>query len=389
MPGRRRDLLAAIAVTSMLLAGVAAGCGAEQARGQAAAPALKQIGDFDSPVYAAVAPGARKLLFVVEQPGTIQVLRKGRKLNRPFVDLTDFVLAGGERGLLGLAFDPGYAKNRRFFVYYTDTDGNIRVDQLRRKRHSKTRAALGSRHKVIVVPHPDNANHNGGTLQFGPDGFLYVGTGDGGSAGDPPGNAQNPEALLGKLLRLDPGRRHGYRSPSSNPFADGDGRDEIYALGLRNPYRFTFDRQTGDLWIGDVGQYEWEEVDHVTAEQARGANFGWDRFEGNHEFEGDLTDPPPNYRPPVLEYPSSGPNCAVTGGYVSRDPAVPALLGRYVYADFCAGELRSMDAAAGDPGATDAPVGIDVGAPSGFGEGRRGELYVTSLSGPVYRIVQR
>jgi glucose/arabinose dehydrogenase len=389
MAGLRRDRLAAVAaVAASVLAGAAATLtGSEQARGQASAPSLKQLGEFDSPVYVGDAPGARKLLFVVEQPGTIRVLRKGRRLARPFLDLTDKVLYGGEQGLLGLAFDPGYAKNRRFYVYYVDAEGDIRVDMLRRKRKSPTRADAGSRRRVISVPHPTNANHNGGTVQIGPDGFLYLATGDGGSGGDPPGNAQNTEVLLGKLLRLDPGRRGGYRSPPSNPFADGPGRDEIYARGLRNPYRFTFDSAGGDLWIGDVGQEDWEEIDHTTLEQARGANFGWNLFEGSSEYEGDAANPPPGYRPPVHEYASGGGNCAVTGGYVSRDPAVPALLGRYVYADFCGGTLRSLDPS--DPGATDGPVGIDVEGPSGFGEGRRGELYVASLAGPVYRIVQR
>lgn len=388
MPGRSRDLLATAVAVAALVAGAGAG-GADKAGAQAAAPGLKPIGDFDSPVYVAHAPGARKLLFVVEQPGTVQVLRKGRRLARPFLDLSDEVTYGGEQGLLGIAFDPGYAKNRRFYVYYVDLAGNIRVDGLRRKLHSPTRADAGSRHKVIGIPHPTNANHNGGTVQFGPDGHLYLATGDGGAAGDPPGNAQNPDVLLGKLLRIDPHRRHGYGSPKSNPFAGGPGRNEIYSLGLRNPYRFSFDRATGDLWIGDVGQNSWEEVDHVPLAAARGANFGWDLLEGNHAFEGDPQSPPPDYRPPVLEYSSSGSNCAVTGGYVSRNPALPSLRGRYVYADFCGGELRSLDAGAADPGATDASTGITLDAPSGFGEGPNGELYVTSLSGPVYRIVQR
>ena len=383
-------MLAAIAaMAAAVLAGGALAGDLEQASGQGGAPALKRIGDFEAPVYVAAAPGARKLLFVVEQTGTIEVLRKGRRVAKPFLDLGDKVRCCGEEGLLGLAFDSGYAKNRRFYVYYVDANGDIRVDALRRKRKSSTRADLGSRRRVISIPHPTNSNHNGGTLQTGPDGFLYLGTGDGGSGGDPPGNAQNTEVLLGKLLRLDPGRRRGYRSPASNPFANGPGRDEIYALGLRNPYRFSFDSATGDLWIGDVGQDDWEEIDHTTPAQTQGANFGWNLFEGSHEYEGDTANPPPNYRPPVSEYPSSGSNCAVTGGYVSHDPAVPALLGRYVYADFCGGALRSLDAGAADPGATDAPVGIDVDAVSGFGEGRRGELYVATLSGPVYRIVQR
>jgi glucose/arabinose dehydrogenase len=359
--------------------------GASEARAGGGGLALERVGDFDSPVYLTHAPGSPKLLFVVEQPGTVRVLRKRKTLGRPFLDLTEDVRYGGEEGLLGLAFDPEYASNRRFYVYYVDRNGDIRIDMLRRKRGSKTRANPRSRTRVIVVPHPTHSNHNGGTLEFGRDGYLYIATGDGGSGGDPAGNAQNPEVLLGKLLRIDPGRRGGYRSPPSNPFFDGPGRDEIFALGLRNPYRWSFD---GDaLWIGDVGQNDWEELNHVPGELVRGANFGWDLFEGSHEFEGDAQSPPANYRAPVLEYPSSGGNCAVTGGYVARDRRVPALLGRYVYADFCAGALRSFDPA--DPNGTDAALGLTPGSVSGFGEGARNRLYVVSLDGPVQRLVQR
>ena len=387
MAGRSRELLAiAVAVATLALG---ASLGGGEAAAQGGAPTLDQIGDFDAPVYVENAPGARKLLFVVEQPGTVRVLRKGRVLKRPFLDVTDLVTFEGEQGLLSIAFDPRYAKNRRLFLYYVDNNGDLRVDSIRRKRRNPTRADTGSRRRVIVIPHPVNSNHNGGQLQFGPDGMLYLAPGDGGASGDPPENAQNPEVLLGKLLRIDPKRKRGYRSPDTNPFASGAGRDEIYSTGLRNPYRFSFDSETGDLWIGDVGQNEWEEIDHVSLDDARGANFGWDLFEGNHEFEGDAQSPPPNYRPPVHEYPTSGGNCAVTGGFVSRDPEVPALVGRYLYADFCGGVLRSLDAGAANPSATDAPTGIELSSPSGFGEGARGELYVTSLDGPVYRIVQR
>jgi glucose/arabinose dehydrogenase len=389
MAGRRRDPLAvAGALATLALAMLLGAPGGAGAQGGGAV-ALDRIGEFSSPVYVDAAPGSRKLLFVVEQPGTVRVLRQGHVLNRPFADISDLVTFGGEQGLLSIAFDPKYKQNRRFFLYYVDADGDIRVDSMRRKRHSRTRAAAGSRRKLIAIPHLANSNHNGGQLQFGPDGMLYLGTGDGGSAGDPPENAQNPEALLGKLLRLDPKRKRGYRAPDTNPFVNGPGADEIYSLGLRNPYRFSFDRENGDLWIGDVGQDDWEEIDHVSLDAARGANFGWDLFEGNHEFEGSAQSPPANYHPPVHEYPSTGGNCAVSGGFVSHDPAVPALAGRYVYADYCAGVLRSLEAGSADASSTDAPVGLDVDAPSGFGEGARGELYVTSLNGPVYRLVQR
>jgi glucose/arabinose dehydrogenase len=391
MAGRSssRTWVAVFAAATLAGAGLTA-AGPEPAAGQGATPQLKQIGgEFEAPVHVAAAPGAKKLLFVVEQPGVIRVLRKGRTLKRPFLDLGERVQYGGEEGLLSVAFDPGYAKNRRFFVYYVNDAGDLRVDSFKRKRKSSTRAELRSRRKVIEIPHPVNSNHNGGQLQFGPDGFLYLAPGDGGGGGDPNANAQNPESLLGKLLRIDPRRKRGYSSPASNPFAGGPGRDEIYSLGLRNPYRFSFDSRSGDLWIGDVGQNEWEEIDRASRETARGANFGWNLLEGNHEFEGDAGSPPANYVAPVHEYDRSGGVCAVTGGHVSRDPAVPALEGRYLYADYCVGDIRSLDAGAANPGASDASTGIEVENPSSFGEGLKGEIYVASHAGAVYRIVQR
>jgi glucose/arabinose dehydrogenase len=331
------------------------------------------------------APGARRLLFVVEQAGTVRVIRRGRTLERPFLNISDRVRYGGEQGLLSIAFDPGYERNRRFFVYYVTTGGDIRVDAMRRKKGSATRAESRSRRKVIEIPHPTNENHNGGQLQFGPDGSLFLATGDGGSAGDPRGNAQNRNSLLGKLLRIDPRKRGGYSTPASNPFDGADGRDEIYALGLRNPYRFSFDSKTGDLLIGDVGQSDWEEIDHTGFDAARGANFGWDLFEGDHVFEGD-GNPPANYKPPIHEYATGGGTCAVTGGYVVRDRELAPLRGRYVYADFCGGVIRSLDPYAASPSATDASTGLRVDSPSSFGETRGGRIYVASLSGGVFRI---
>ena len=345
---------------------------------------LAEIGNFDAPVHVAAAPGASKLLFVVEQPGAIRVLRDGNAVDRPFLNIPDRVQYGGEEGLLSIAFHPGYAKNRRFYVYYVNNDGNIQIDGGRTKRKSPTRAEARSLRKVIEIPHPDFSNHNGGQLQFGPDGSLYIGTGDGGSADDPDGNAQNKSSLLGKLLRIDPSKKGGYSTPRSNPFKKGKGKGEIYATGLRNPYRFSFDSATGDIWIGDVGQNEWEEIDHTSRAKLGGANFGWDLFEGDHTFEGDGSTPA-NYEPPVLELSHNDGNCAVTGGYVAHDDSVPALDGRYVYADFCAGDLRSF--APSNPG-SDSSTGVDVDQPSSFGLDSRGHLYVASLAGPVYRITQ-
>jgi glucose/arabinose dehydrogenase len=375
---------AAILAAALILAFAGRGAGSRADAGVPVGVALDQIGSFNSPVYVDNAPHRRKLLFVVEQPGAVRVLRNGHKLSKPFLEISDRVQYGGEEGLLSVAFDPKYKKNRRFFVYYTNNHGDNEVDRFKARKKNPLRAKTKSRRKVIELPHPGQANHNGGQLQFGPDRFLYLAPGDGGGSGDPNENAQNKNSLLGKLLRIEPKRKRGHRSPSSNPFANSTGKDEIYSLGLRNPYRFSFDSATGDVFIGDVGQDEREEIDHESLAGAKGANFGWDIFEGNSVFEGGGA--PPNYQPPVLDYSSgtgSG-NCAVTGGYVVHDATLPSLAGRYVYADFCGGQIRSFDPDA--PGATDAATGLSVASPSSFGEGVRGKIYVTSLSGPVYRI---
>jgi glucose/arabinose dehydrogenase len=386
MASSGRELIAVVlAALVIAIAAALASSGAGTADARAGGLRLARVGSFDAPVHVEDAPGARKLLFVVEQPGSVRVVRAGKELRRDFVDIRDRVQYGGEQGLLSIAFDPDYQRNRRFFLYYVNSNGDIEVDAFKRKSKSATRAAARSRRKLLEIPHPAFSNHNGGQLQFGPDGLLYVGTGDGGGSGDPDANAQNRESLLGKLLRIDPRKGGRYAIPESNPFAGGPGRDEIYALGLRNPFRFSFDRRTGDIWIGDVGQNDWEEIDQAGRAALAGANFGWDIFEGNHPFEGGGA--PPNYRSPVFEYPTAGGNCAVTGGYVVRDRGVPALAGRYLYADFCGGVLRSFNPAA--PGPSDGPTGLELASPSSFGETAAGSVYVTSLTGGVYRIKQR
>jgi glucose/arabinose dehydrogenase len=386
MVGSGRELIAVIVAAVALVAGIAlAPVATGEAERGGGGLRLARVGGFDSPVYVDVAPGSRKLLFVVEQPGSIRVVRGGKILKRDFLNIRDRVRFGGEEGLLSMAFDPGYERNRRFYVYYVNRQGNIEVDSFKRKRKSSTRAEARSRRKVIEIPHPTNSNHNGGQLQFGPDGFLYLATGDGGSGGDPEGNAQDRGVLLGKLLRIEPRKGGGYSTPASNPFGGGQGKSEIYALGLRNPYRFSFDSANGDIWIGDVGQDAWEEIDRAPRDALAGANFGWDIFEGDHDFEGGGA--PANYRGPVLEYPSNGGNCAVTGGYVVRGGGLPALDGRYLYADFCGGVLRSFDPS--NPRATDRPTGLELDQPSSFGEGVGGRIYVTSLAGGVFRIAQR
>jgi glucose/arabinose dehydrogenase len=389
-----------VALSALLLTLALPACGSARGPEPAAAPrrggdlALKRIGRFDQPVYVAGAPGFPKLLFVVEQQGRVAVLKGGHRLPRPFLDLRGEVdFDGGERGLLSIAFPPDYAQSKRFYVYYNDDAGNIRIDEF--KRRTPTRAASGSRRRVIEIPHPVNANHNGGQMQFlGED--LYFGSGDGGSAGDPPNNAQNKEVLLGKLLRIDPRPSGGapYTVPPSNPFVDRPGRDEIYSYGLRNPFRFSFDTVTARqprLAIGDVGQNRFEELDYTTVAAASGANFGWDAFEGFAPYreENSGTPDPGGTTKPVFAYSHSrGGSCAIIGGYVVADRSLGPLYGRYVYADLCEGQLRSLSPhlkrASGDR-----RLGLAVASPSSFGEDDAHHLYVASIAGPVYRLVAR
>ncbi|HEU5063295.1 MAG TPA: PQQ-dependent sugar dehydrogenase [Solirubrobacterales bacterium] len=350
--------------------------------------ALKQIGSFSAPVYVTGAPGFPKLLFVVEQPGRIVVLSGGQR--RTFLDIRGLVSYGGEEGLLSVAFPPDYARSKRFYVYYNDNAGNIRVDEFRRR--TATRASFGSRRPVIEIPHPVNSNHNGGQLQFLGN-LLYFATGDGGSGGDPPNNAQNKEVLLGKLLRIDPRQAGGrpYSIPSSNPFVGKAGRDEIYSYGLRNPFRFSFDQthRQPRIAIGDVGQDRFEELDYLTVGRASGANFGWDAFEGFSKYDGGTPDPGGTVKP-IFAYGRSrgGGSCTIIGGYVVRDPRLRGLRGRYVYADLCEGQLRSLVPHL-KRASDDRLLGLRVETPSSFGEDQRRRLYVASLEGPVYRLVPR
>lgn len=400
---RRRAAALALALL-LTLALPACGSASESSTGSSTQPAagarpkggvaLKKIGSFDHPVYVAGAPGFPQLLFVVEQPGRIAVLRGSHRLRKPFLDIRGDVSYGGERGLLSVAFPPDYPQSRRFYVYYTDNAGNIRIDEF--KRASATRAARGSRRKVIGIPHPVNANHNGGQLQFLGN-LLYFGTGDGGSGGDPPNNAQNKDVLLGKLLRIDPRPSGGkpYTVPASNPFVGKPGRDEIYSYGLRNPFRFSFDTASAKqprLVIGDVGQNEFEEVDYTTVGRASGANFGWDAFEGFHAYEDENsgTPDPGGTTKPIFAYSHSrgGGSCSIIGGYVVRDPRLQGLRGRYVYADLCEGQLRSLVPHL-KRASDDRKLGLQVASPTSFGEDDRHRLYVASLEGPVYRLVPR
>lgn len=350
---------------------------------------LTRVGTYESPVYVAQAPGDRTRLFVVEQGGRILVRRGGRTLSTPFLDIRSKVVSGGEQGLLSMAFAPDYATSGRFYVDYTDRNGDTRVVEYRRGG-SPDRANPGSARQVLFQNQPES-NHNGGLLLFGPDGLLYVGLGDGGGGGDehgPIGNAQNLGTWLGKILRIDPRAGGGkpYRVPADNPFVGRSGaRPEIYSWGLRNPWRFSFDRKTGDIAIGDVGQDELEEIDFRRRGRARGVNFGWRAFEGTRRYDPDLR--VSGAVGPVLEYPRSG-GCSVTGGYVIRDARLPSLAGRYVYGDFCEGRLLSARLREGGATARRS-LGLRVPSLSSFGEDNAGRVYAVSLDGPVYRLDPR
>jgi glucose/arabinose dehydrogenase len=347
---------------------------------------LQRVGTFRDPLYVTAPPGDRRRVFVVEQSGRIVLLLGGKRVRRPFLDLSGEVTAGGEQGLLSMAFAPDYGRTGLFYVYFTDRGGNQRVQEFRRSTGSPNRADRSTRRQLLLMDDP-YPNHNGGLLLFGPDGLLYIGTGDGGSAGDPENRAQNLDSLLGKILRIDP-RVQGsspYRSPGSNPFVGRGGRDEIYSYGLRNPWRFSFDRN-GSLYIGDVGQNAFEEIDYVRRGGARGRNFGWSCFEGRSRFDDSRSCP--GAVPPILTYGRSGGACSVTGGVVVRDPQLPALAGRYVYGDYCVGRLRSFRVR-GRRATEDRSLNLRVQELSSFGEDARGRVYATSLSGPVYRLRSR
>ena len=347
---------------------------------------MQKIGSFASPLYVTAPPGDQRRIFVVEQGGKIKVIRGGKVLSTPFLDVSSKVVSGGEQGLLGLAFAPDYAQSGLFYIYYTDSNGDENLIEYHRRTEDV--ADPGSARQVLFT-HDDESNHNGGMLAFGPDKLLYIGTGDGGGGGDQHGahgNAQNLGVLLGKILRIDP-RQSGarpYTIPSSNPFVGRRGaRGEIYAYGLRNPWRFSFDRRTGDLAIGDVGQGEIEEIDFRRRGRARGANFGWRVFEGNTRYT-DGERAPGAVKPVITERHADG-NCSITGGIVVRDPGLKAWAGRYVFGDYCRGRLETTKL----PGGNVSETALNVDQLSSFGEDARGRVYAVSLSGPVYRLVAR
>jgi glucose/arabinose dehydrogenase len=329
-------------------------------------------GTYDYPVYVAAPPGDTHRLFIVEKTGGIRILLNGTVLAKPFLDLSAQVSGQTEQGLLSMAFDPRYATNGRFYVDYTNLAGDTRVVRFTVSASDPNVADPASA-KVLLAVHQPYSNHNGGQLQFGPDGRLYVGMGDGGSEGDPNNVAQNPHSLLGKILRITLGAKP---------------KVAIYARGLRNPWRFSFDRATGALWIGDVGQDKWEEVDYLKPGRPAGANLGWSAFEGSHVYKPAVAAKLNRSKLvwPVAQYSHAVGN-AVVGGYVYRGSAIPALRGWYVFGDYGSGHIWAFKRGAGAPKALS---GADKALSSitSFGQDASGELYVASPSGSVYKIVK-
>jgi glucose/arabinose dehydrogenase len=336
---------------------------------------LKRIGRFHQPTYVASAPGVNGV-FVVEKAGRIRLMQ-GRK-RHTFLKIAGMVTSGGERGLLSVAFPSDYASSHLLYVYFTNRAGDLEIAEFRADSGG-THAGAGTLRPLLVIPHPLASNHDGGQLQFGPDGMLYAGTGDGGREGDPNDNAQNPNSMLGKLLRIDP---HGQGSSAAT----------IYARGLRNPYRFSFDLVTDPaqprIAIGDVGQDRFEEIDYLPLAAANGANFGWNDFEGFAPFPGAHPPTPSQTVRPIKTYSISGAACAIIGGYLVRDTRLRSLFHRYVYGDFCTGKVRSLIPTVGGA-RKDRPTGVRVRDLSSFGETPDGTLYASSLDGPVYRFVRR
>ncbi len=347
---------------------------------------LEMVADgLKQPVFATHAGDGSGRLFIVEKSGTIVALDENVTQPLAFLDITDRVgSSSSEQGLLGLAFDPDFAANGRFFVYYTDRDGDTVISRFQAS-DDRTTADPGSEVVLLTQDQPA-ANHNGGMLAFGPDGYLYAGLGDGGAAGDRYGNGQNLGTILGTIIRIDSNGDEAL-VPADNPFVGQDGaRPEIWAYGLRNPWRFSFDRATGDLWIADVGQNQWEEINFQPAGSPGGENYGWPITEATHCYEENPCDTA-GLTMPVAEY-EHGPGCSVSGGYVYRGAQQPAMQGIYFYGDYCSGQIWGL--AAGADSQWQNTELLDSGAQiSAFGETENGELLLVDYSGMVYRLVNR
>jgi glucose/arabinose dehydrogenase len=362
-------------------------CSAAPVSGTPQLTTVRIASGLSSPLDLQSIPGDRTRLFVVEQGGRIRVLRGGTVLPTPFLDISGRISSGGERGLLGLAFHPAYAQNGRFFVNYTDPNGHTHIAEFHASPTADVADAASER-QILFVTQPF-ANHNGGGLAFGNDGMLYIGLGDGGSAGDPLGNGQSLQTHLGKILRIDVDRGQPFAIPPDNPFvANAAALPAIWAYGLRNPWRFAFDRATGDLYIGDVGQGAVEEVDVGLASRRGGENYGWSVMEGSRCFRPAAGCPTAGLTLPVAEY-THGEGCSITGGVVYRGCRMAGYHGTYFYADYCTAIIRSFRLVNGqalDQRDWTAALGRGIGGVTSFGVDADGEVYIVDPDGEVYRI---
>jgi glucose/arabinose dehydrogenase len=379
------------AVAFALALGVPATSGAAVVPSRIHVGLAEVAGGLSSPLGVTSARDGSGRLFVVEQTGAVRIVEDGSFRSAPFIDISRSVSHGGEQGLLGLAFHPTYKTNGKLYLSYTDTQGTSIIREYRVSSGDPDRVDGASGRTLLRVKQP-YANHNGGHIAFGPDGYLYIGLGDGGSGGDPGNRAQNRNTLLGKLLRIDVNRKTGslaYGIPSTNPYVGRSGLDQIWASGLRNPWGFSFDRTTGDLWIGDVGQSAWEEVDRALAVHGRNAgralNFGWRAMEGRHCFQPSTGCSRTGKTLPLTEYGHSGGRCSITGGNVYRGKAYPDLVGAYFFGDYCSGELWFVDRGAARGVSPTRALQTDA-LITGFGEDDAGELYLTDAGGTLYRI---
>ncbi len=346
--------------------------------------------EFDNPVFLTHAGDGSGRLFVVEQAGYIRIVANGQVLPDPFLDIEPLVLFDGEQGLLSMAFAPDYETNGRFYVYYTNNEGNQVIARYTVSGSNPDIADPDSAQTVLPIPHPDHGNHNGGQLQFGPDDMLYIGVGDGGGGGDQDNNAQNPTTLLGKILRINVeiGNPGTYTVPADNPFvSDTRYRPEIWSVGVRNPWRFSFDRATGDLYMGDVGQGEWEEVNFQPA-GVGGQNWGWRCYEGTHPYNLSGCDTQFPYDMPVAEY-NHDDGCSITGGYVYRGSVYEGLDGIYFYTDYCSGTVWGLQNPNGSGWIQRQLLDMGFGQ-SSFGEDEDGELYLVDAGiGRLHRLEDR
>ena len=345
------------------------------------------------PVFVTSARDGTGRLFIVEQTGRIKIYKDGKVLSTPFLSIPSQVSGGFEQGLLGLAFHPNYTTNRKLYINFTNTSGDTIIREYRASSTNPNVVATSTARTILKVGQPYD-NHNGGMLGFGPDGYLYIGMGDGGDSGDPGNRAQNKDVLLGKMLRIDINRTktgHNYSWPSSNPYVGVTGRNEIWQIGLRNPWRWSFDRANGNLWIGDVGQEKWEEIDRAVKTSSgagRGVNWGWRVLEGFHCYRPSTGCSTSGKTMPVAEVDHNNGRCSITGGYVYSGTAIPALVGGYLFADYCSGEIWVISATASSPASEVRLLDTSLRI-SSFGENASGELYVLDRDGGrMYAVVQ-